>query len=83
MKAKFKILRFNPVWGRKWANVEQMGWVGQFALISELGHLKRISRIDRHGALYDASSSALTFDAVGQAIGNPSDFDEVSDVHIA
>ena len=44
--------------------------------------LIRTARIDRHDALYGASIAAQTFDAVGQAILNNSDFDEVIDVNI-
>ena len=57
------------------------GW--EFALISELGKLMPSARIDRHYALYDASISARTIDAVDQAIGNPSDFGEVCYVRIS
>ena len=43
----------------------------------------RIARIARHGALYDDSVSARTFETIGASIINPIDFAEIADVHLA
>ena len=42
----------------------------------------RSARIERPESLYDSSSSAKTFETIGESIINPIDFEEVADVNL-
>ena len=48
-----------------------------------LGGLRRIARIARPGALYDASVSVPICDTIGESIINPIDFEEAPDVTVS
>ena len=75
MRAKFRISQSY----REMRTNEPLTESGQLALRSELAKLMRIASIARPGALYGASVSAQT----SEAIGNPSDFEEISDANMA
>ena len=55
----------------------------QFTLRPELGGLMRIAGISRPGALYGASASERIFETIGEAIVNPIDFEEITDLNMA